>query len=1438
VAVDLPSALVASTARGQLILVVGTGASIAVTGRPDSPASWKGLLAHGIDYAAGQGLLSLEGAAAAQVLLDEGEFQSVGSLVKSVLKDCRADWLVDAFSSLELKPGHERLHNAIGAVPSRLIMTTNYDDLLERALLRGPVSWTSREFGMALANPLYAASQILHVHGYYGDDDSVVLDQVDYRSLERVDAMRSFETAAASQPLLFVGCGPEGLKDQHFRSLWQWLEKLGPTQQHYALIPESIGTPDTRAVTRANVRFVRYDDGAGRGHDGLPEALEQLAEAAAATTSQAHGVGRAAVKAPWRTATDRRVVVIAVQDLEGLSNVSARREIRSNLVQRLQRLLSLETRGADLCVLGQRLEHDVAAEVARNANAPLLAFLSDGRIELFSAGDVVQSSSAAVPAGIDFAGGLPKFAEPDSTASPLRIVDRPGDGKSGPVEVCLQATGTRVTAGGSARTDLTADPSPPTDVLVPGGTDAVLTFDVRAGTDGGMAVYGESVREVVYGLEQTSFARLSRVVEGTSPVTPDAKAELQAVLEGLDPSAFKLFRDDLAALDPDDERASLTHIAAPAHFRSASEAAYEAMVDDAAAQQKRLRLLPWTRPTLRLAGDASVALAADQRTDRRLLVAATLGEFDVERVWGSFPRQRTLLAFVAEQRLRLTYTLLSRPSEAHGMTTGRHFLIHCFAPSQAAEPAFAESQSVSAAVQSAFHNHYNLTYSTAVPDDLRDADIASGEAAGYSRVWVVPTAPGSLWPVSDYGFIGDYVRTLPGEVAVTWDCSGDLSDVTKIERTPPEIALSVTLPGPRFNAFDELKRLATESAFSLRDLALRCSVSVRGEDDNAARLADEVGKLVGTEVFGAGQFTVMSDAAAGYTAVSIGHALLAMHAPFGQMYATSFDTGRRFVRVLKDQRFEAGITLGTASRKAADRDYSEPVTLSEQERFHHLHVVGRPGVGKTTLLKQMIQGDMEAGNGVTVVDPHGGLADWVIANVPASRAQDVVFVDLENQAHAPVLNLLDTSTSTFDDYERVVSEIIDFVRRRNYHEWSGPVFGQLVRLALLSMRDPAYPAPPSITELPLLLGNDSVRRAMQQRVKSEDLKDGWRLQAGQSKEHFAELMQWAISKFDELTSDRTLRAFLGGEKSTLNLPRAVAEGKILIFRLASTRISEQASDFIGSMLLMALQQGLLDMATSRERPPHFVYIDEFHRFATLGLERLVVEARKFRVGMTLAHQNLAQLSAFQEHTGRVDQGVSSTLVGNAGTIVVFPVSSYDRDQLARELGCSSEEIGRLARFQALVRTAVTSGSIQPFTIEIDDMGEPDATEGTVKLAAQMRDAGIWQPITEVLDTVSERNADVRRWATGPSDGGDAPMSPPPTDPSGAGTFLDEWLAKRKLALPTPPDALGVGEQDGAGDDPNGSSVDDPPDVGHNGADHDDVSASRPSGKKRRFGSRG
>ncbi len=152
----------------------------------------------------------------------------------------------------------------------------------------------------------------------------------------------------------------------------------------------------------------------------------------------------------------------------------------------------------------------------------------------------------------------------------------------------------------------------------------------------------------------------------------------------------------------------------------------------------------------------------------------------------------------------------------------------------------------------------------------------------------------------------------------------------------------------------------------------------------------------------------------------------------------------------------SGIELGSARIASPKADRRIAVHLSPASRKHHLYVLGRSGSGKTNLLKNLARQDITDGNGLAVIDPHGDLIDYLVEHV-AGREEEVTLLDFGNREYLPVLNPLDLDIRDDFDLTLAVEEFIDLVERQSYHEFYGPRFQDLVRLAIESVLDAGYP---------------------------------------------------------------------------------------------------------------------------------------------------------------------------------------------------------------------------------------------------------------------------------------------------------------------------------------------------------------------------------------------
>jgi DNA helicase HerA-like ATPase len=330
-----------------------------------------------------------------------------------------------------------------------------------------------------------------------------------------------------------------------------------------------------------------------------------------------------------------------------------------------------------------------------------------------------------------------------------------------------------------------------------------------------------------------------------------------------------------------------------------------------------------------------------------------------------------------------------------------------------------------------------------------------------------------------------------------------------------------------------------------------------------------------------------------------------------------------------------------------------PVLFSRHERERHLYIVGKSGSGKSTFLYNLAVGDILAGEGVAVIDPHGDLALDILDAIPRSRINDVCYLDVTD-AERPV---------GFNPATRIAPErralaaagIVSAFR----HLWSdswGPRLEHFLFhgvAALVSRRHA------TLIDLPRLYTDDKFRDRVLRSVSDPVTLRFWREEfPGYAKAFRSEAVAPILNKAGQFTASPQLRLILGQVAPRLDLKFTMNNRRILIANLAKGAIGEQASNLLGSLLvshlqLIAMERGSLP---PNERVPFYVHVDEFQTFSSDAFASLLSEARKFATHFALANQ----------YTDQLPTAVRSAVIGNAGTLVVFRVGSRDSDLLAPE----------------------------------------------------------------------------------------------------------------------------------------------------------------------------
>lgn len=391
-------------------------------------------------------------------------------------------------------------------------------------------------------------------------------------------------------------------------------------------------------------------------------------------------------------------------------------------------------------------------------------------------------------------------------------------------------------------------------------------------------------------------------------------------------------------------------------------------------------------------------------------------------------------------------------------------------------------------------------------------------------------------------------------------------------------------------------------------------------------------------------------------------------------------------------------------------------TLGESERLSHTWIIGASGAGKSTLLLNLMLQDMQRGQGIAVLDPHGDLIDDCLARVPDSRLGDVILFDPGDMEWPVGLNVLSAKT----EIERTLlaSDIVGVFRRlsSSWGDQMSSVLGQAVLAILESERGG------TLLDLRRFLVDDRFRKEFLLSVSDDEIRFFWEKQYPLIG---SRSLGPILTRLDTFLRPKVIRHIVGQKEGKLDLGEVLSGRKLFFGKLSQGVIGEENSFLLGSLLVGKL----LELALSRqalgkeERSPFFLFADEFQHFLTPSMETLLSGARKYALGVMLAHQTLAQLSGAPR--------VLSALSGNAHTRIVFRTSEEDARKVAEGFSFfEGEDVLRLKRGEAIVRIGSSENDFKVRTSPPAKVIESEAREKVERLTHASRERYA-RPVAEV-----------------------------------------------------------------------------------------------------------
>lgn len=394
-----------------------------------------------------------------------------------------------------------------------------------------------------------------------------------------------------------------------------------------------------------------------------------------------------------------------------------------------------------------------------------------------------------------------------------------------------------------------------------------------------------------------------------------------------------------------------------------------------------------------------------------------------------------------------------------------------------------------------------------------------------------------------------------------------------------------------------------------------------------------------------------------------------------------------------------GIYLG----KNFHRNTETEIYFSPEDRLRHFYTIGQTGTGKTNFMKTMIIQDIQNGEGVCMIDPHGSDIQDVLANVPPERYEDVIYFDPGYAPRPMALNMLEYDRNKPEQKTFVVNELFGIFQKLYgaNPESMGPMFEQYFRNAtMLVIDDPDSGS--TLLEISRVMSDRRFRELKLSRCKNPVVVQFWREIATKAggEASLENIVPYITSKFDVFLANDIMRPVIAQETSSFNFRKIMDERKILLVNLSKGTLGDINSNLIGLILVGKILMASLSRSDSDPKtlPPFYLYIDEFQNITTNSIATILSEARKYKLSLNIAHQFVAQL----------DEKIKDAVFGNVGSMAVFRVGSDDAEFLERQMSpvFSAKDIMNIDNFNAYLKMLYKGVPIDPFSLRV-----PPAPEG-------------------------------------------------------------------------------------------------------------------------------
>jgi hypothetical protein len=371
------------------------------------------------------------------------------------------------------------------------------------------------------------------------------------------------------------------------------------------------------------------------------------------------------------------------------------------------------------------------------------------------------------------------------------------------------------------------------------------------------------------------------------------------------------------------------------------------------------------------------------------------------------------------------------------------------------------------------------------------------------------------------------------------------------------------------------------------------------------------------------------------------------------------------------------------------RNKQIPFGIKAEDRTRHVYVIGKTGMGKSTLLENMAVQDIKNGNGFAFIDPHGKSTDLLLEYIPEERMKDVIYFAPFDTDYPISFNVLEQVDP--DKKHLVVSGLMSTFKKIWQDAWSARMEYILTNTLLALLEYPGA----TLLGVNRMLADKEYRKKVVDNIKDPGVRSFWVDEFAKYTEKFAAEATPAIqNKIGQFTANPLIRNMIGQEKSSFDIRDIMDKKKIMIINLSKGKIGESNANLLGGMLITKIYLGAMSRADVsnaelNKLPNFYLFVDEFQNFANESFADILSEARKYKLNLTIAHQYIEQM----------EEEVAAAVFGNVGTMITFRVGAHDAEVLEKEFApkFTADDLVNLGKYQMYLKLMIDGVTSQPFS---------------------------------------------------------------------------------------------------------------------------------------------